>query len=107
MSREKGKVKRYDYIEPTTRKPLDARYLVPKYNDLFDTSNWGNEYIGMPVYVYDDGDKNGLYILKGDEVTIPANWVSVNKDGTNKFTPIEKTYNELLQKQVFMIMMII
>lgn len=78
--------------EISVRKPLDARLLVPSYEDLTSKANWLKEgstsqivaYNGMIVAVANTVDtaKNGVYMLfdaastnlKAPNVTAEANW---------------------------------
>jgi len=98
MARVPGAVVATSNYEVQVRKPLDARALVPTYNDLFIKDNWVKTgttqviaYNGMVVSVADttDTSKNGIYFLfdincttalKSPDVTQKSNWIKIGEN---------------------------
>ena len=83
--------------EPQISAPLDGRLKVALYSDLTDATVWlandGSSYTykGMMTVVTDDVEaKNGIYILKGDDVSIASNWEKVGSGGGSSNGLIEK-----------------
>lgn len=110
MSRVIGAVVRTTNYELNARKPLDARSLVPTYQDLTHRDNWFDgtkiiAYNGMLVAVANttDTSKNGLYMLfdvnctsalKSPDVTSENNWIKIGEtsdiaDITSRVAKIE------------------
>ena len=99
MSRVNGTFELHANYDITVRKPLDARILVPSYEDLFIPSNWvkkGSKQViafnGMVVSVANTADtsNNGLYFLfdpdcdsplKSPDVTRASNWIKIGSVG--------------------------
>lgn len=87
----------------TGRGPVDAKARVEKFSDLLEETTWsvtGNQpgdeavitcYNGMIVTVYNDGEKNGIYVLFDENATddftapnyqVAENWSLIsNLDG--------------------------
>ncbi len=70
-------------FEPQKAAAFDARCNVPQKSDLYIPATWvANDggtytYIGMTVTVADDkasDSNNGIYILTGTDIAVPANW---------------------------------
>lgn len=98
MARVPGAVAATSNYEVQVRKPLDARALVPTYNDLLIKDNWVKTgttqviaYNGMVVSVADttDTSKNGIYFLfdpncttalKSPDVTNESNWFKIGEN---------------------------
>lgn len=97
MARVKGALIATSNYEVQVKKPLDARSLVPSYNDLTIKENWVKSgtaqviaYNGMLVAVANTSDtsKNGLYMLfdincttalKSPDVTVESNWIKIGE----------------------------
>jgi hypothetical protein len=98
MARVKGTHVRDYNNEVVVRKPIDARTLVPSYNDLLLKDNWVKDgttqviaYNGLVVSVANTSDtsKNGIYFLfdpncttalKSPDVTNEANWHKIGEN---------------------------
>lgn len=93
MARVRGSIPFSSNYEASISKPMDARMLVPSYNDLLDNSNWLTSkntpccFNGMLVAVANTSDtsKNGLYMLfdkdntRKPNVTIETNWIKIGE----------------------------
>lgn len=111
MARVRGALNATSNYEVQVKKPLDARMLVPSYDDLLLKDNWVKvgttqsiAYNGMLVAVANttDTSKNGLYFLfdaavtglKSPDVTSAENWIKIGEttdisDFAERLTNIE------------------
>lgn len=114
MARVRGSIPFSSNYEASISKPMDARMLVPSYNDLLDNSNWLTSkntpccFNGMLVAVANTSDtsKNGLYMLfdkdnaRKPNVTIETNWIKIGEtsdisDLVSRIQTIETKITEL------------
>ena len=93
MARVRGSIPFSSNYEASISKPMDARMLVPSYDDLLDNTNWLTSkntpccFNGMLVAVANttDTSKNGLYMLfdkentRRPDVSIDANWIKIGE----------------------------
>lgn len=77
MSRTSGSLKLSSNLEIQAGAPIDARLIVPTYDDLTVAGNFPYSYVGMPVAVQATGK---LYLLKAKPTTAAINWVEVGAD---------------------------
>lgn len=109
MARVSGALIATSNYEVQVKKPLDARSLVPSYDDLTIKENWVKSgttqviaYNGMLVAVANisDATKNGLYMLfdincttplKSPDVTVESNWIKIGdlSDVENRLSALE------------------
>lgn len=116
MARVKGGVVVSTNYEVTSKKPMDARMLVPTYEDLLNKENWITSkgsaccFNGMFVAVANTSDtsKNGLYMLvdtastRNPDVTVETNWIKIGETSdisefVSRVETIEASLSELTE----------
>ena len=114
MSRVRGSISFSSNYEASISKPMDARMLVPSYEDLLDNNNWITSketpccFNGMLVAVANtkDTSKNGLYMLfdgtnaRKPDVTVETNWIKIGEtsdisDFVSRIQTIESSIAEI------------
>lgn len=91
MGRSKGSANLSASLEVLAGAPLDARTVVALKTDLTAAATWDYTYIGMPVFVREEGK---LYILNGADNTVLSNWKEVGSDAEGINNVVEGYLND-------------